>query len=349
MSLIRGPIGSGPQRVATSSPVQTTATPGARRAASVSMAVTFAWACGLRTKITCSRPGSIMSSTYVAVPVMSRGSSRRFMRAPSAREIAIVHLAETKTAGLGVVPKDKEQEILTLRRQLRLGPRRLGPLVGLHHSTVSVVLQRHGLSRLRDSDRTTGIPIRYVRDHPGELIHVDMKPLARVPEGGGHRVHGRTSLTKHRGGGYEVVHVAVDDASRLAFVQVLPDRRGRTAARFLVDAAAFFAEQGVRVERVMTDRAYSYIASRAFRETIASLQVRHKVIRPYRPQTNGKAERFIQTLLAEWAYAKLYRSNQERRRALPKWLHHYNYHRPHTALRGQPPVATVNNVCKHYN
>src|SRR5207302_751854 len=101
----------------------------------------------------------------------------------------------------------------------------------------------------------------------------------------------------------------------------------------------FFAEQGVRVERVMTDRAYSYIASRAFRETIASLQVRHKVIRPYRPQTNGKAERFIQTLLAEWAYAKLYRSNQERRRALPKWLHHYNYHRPHTALRGQPAVA----------
>jgi len=246
------------------------------------------------------------------------------------------------------LPEAKEQEILTLRRQLRLGPRRLGPLVGLHHSTVSVVLQRHGLSRLRDSDRTTGIPIRYVRDHPGELIHVDMKPLARVPEGGGHRVHGRTSLTKHRGGGYEVVHVAVDDASRLAFVQVLPDRRGRTAARFLVDAAAFFAEQGVRVERVMTDRAYSYIASRAFRETIASLQVRHKVIRPYRPQTNGKAERFIQTLLAEWAYAKLYRSNQERRRALPKWLHHYNYHRPHTALRGQPPVATVNNVCKHY-
>src|SRR5438552_7978160 len=231
----------------------------------------------------------------------------------------------------------------------RRSPRRLGPLVGLHHSTVSVVLQRHGLSRLRDSDRTTGIPIRYVRDHPGELIHVDMKPLARVPEGGGHRVHGRTSLTKHRGGGYEVVHVAVDDASRLAFVQVLPDRRGRTAARFLVDAAAFFAEQGVRVERVMTDRAYSYIASRAFRETIASLQVRHKVIRPYRPQTNGKAERFIQTLLAECAYAKLYRSNQERRRALPKWLHHYNYHRPHTALRGQPPVATVNNVCKHYN
>src|SRR5436309_13940048 len=230
----------------------------------------------------------------------------------------------------------------------RRSPRRLGPLVGLHHSTVSVVLQRHGLSRLRDSDRTTGIPIRYVRDHPGELIHVDMKPLARVPEGGGHRVHGRTSLTKHRGGGYEVVHVAVDDASRLAFVQVLPDCRGRTAARFLVDAAAFFAEQGVRVERVMTDRAYSYIASRAFRETIASLQVRHKVIRPYRPQTNGKAERFIQTLLAEWAYAKLYRSNQERRRALPKWLHHYNYHRPHTALRGQPPAATVNNVCKHY-
>lgn len=247
------------------------------------------------------------------------------------------------------LPEVREQEILALRRRLRIGPRRIGPLVGLHHSTVSVVLRRHGLSRLRDLDRSTGIPIRYVRDHPGELLHVDMKPLARVPRGGGHRIRGRSPSTKHRGGGYEVIHVAVDDASRLAFVQVLPDRRGPTAARFLVAAATFFADQGIRIERVMTDRDASYTASRAFHDVVSTLQLRHKITRPYRPQTNGKAERFIRTLLAEWAYAKLYRSNQERRRALPKWLHHYNHHRPHTALRGQPPAATVNNVCRHYN
>lgn len=247
------------------------------------------------------------------------------------------------------LPEAAEQEILALRQRLRVGPRRLGPLVGRHHSTVSAVLQRHGLSRLRDLDRATGTPIRYVRERPGELIHVDMKPLGRVPAGGGHRLHGMSPETKHRGGGYEVVHVAVDDASRLAFVQILPDGRGPAVARFLIAAVAFFAEQGVRVERVMTDRGWSYVASRAFREVVATLQVRHKITRPYRPQTNGKAERFIQTLLAEWAYARLYQSNEERVHALPKWLHYYNFHRPHTALKGKSPAASVNNVCRHYN
>lgn len=247
------------------------------------------------------------------------------------------------------LPASKVQEILTLRRRLRVGPHRLGPLVGLPRSTVYAVLRRQELARLRDLDRSTGVPIRYVRDHPGELLHVDMKPLARVPAGGGHRVHGRTATSRHRGGGFEVIHVAVDDASRLAFAQVLPDGRGATAARFLLEAAAFFADQGIRIERVMTDRAYSYTNSRAFRHTLANLHARHKITKPYRPQTNGKAERFIQTLLAEWAYAKLYRSNQERRQAFPKWLHHYNYHRPHTALRGQSPAATVNNVCGNYS
>ncbi|SRR5436309_4551307 len=247
------------------------------------------------------------------------------------------------------LPEAAEQEILALRQRLRVGPRRLGPLVGRHHSTVSAVLKRYGLSRLRDLDRATGTPIRYVREHPGELIHIDMKPLGRVPAGGGHRLQGMSPETKHRGGGYEVVHVAVDDASRLAFVQILPDGRGPTVARFLIAAVAFFAEQGVRVERVMTDRGWSYIASRAFREVVATLQVRHKITRPYRPQTNGKAERFIQTLLAEWAYARLYQSNEERVHALPKWLHYYNFHRPHTALKGKPPAASVNNVCRHYN
>lgn len=141
-----------------------------------------------------------------------------------------------------------------------------------------------------------------------------MKPRARVPKGGGHRILGRSSATKHRGAGYEVVHVAIDDASRLAFAQIRPDGRGPTAARFLLDAVAFFAEQGIRIERVMTDRGYNYTISRTFHPVVRHLRIRHKITRPYRPQTNGKAERFVQTLRREWAYARLYVSDQERRR-----------------------------------
>jgi len=226
-----------------------------------------------------------------------------------------------------------------------VGPHRLAPLVRLSPSTIYDVLRRHGLSRLRDLDRSSGVPVRYVRDHPGELVHVDMKPLARVPAGGGHRIHGRSATVRPRGGGYEVVHVAIDDASRLAFAQILPDGRGPTAAHFLLQAGTFFAEHGIRIQRVMTDRARSYTMSRAFQDALRGLRLRHKITRPYRPQTNGKAERFIQTLLAEWAYARLYRSNEERLRTFPKWLHHYNHHRPHTALGGQPPIGgVVNNV-----
>jgi transposase InsO family protein len=249
-----------------------------------------------------------------------------------------------------LVPEGTAREILRLRQRLKTGPRRIAPLVGRAHSTVYAVLRRHGVSRLRTLDRSTGVPIRYVRDHPGELVHLDMKPLARVPAGGGHRFLGRSPATTHRGAGFEVVHVAVDDASRLAFAQILPDAGGPTSARFLLAAAAFYAAQGVRLERVMTDRAMAYRLSREFRTATQTLRVRHKLTRPYRPQTNGKAERFIQTLLAEWAYARLYRSNEERRRAFPKWLHYYNHHRPHTALGGSVPAAvSVNNVCGHHN
>lgn len=190
--------------------------------------------------------------------------------------------------------------------------------------------------------------MRYVRSHPGELLHVDMKPLGRIPLGGGHRALGRDVAPRHTRLGYDVLHVAVDDASRLAFVQLLPNGRGVAAARFLLDAAAFFAEHGIKVERVMTDRAPTYLRSLAVRSVLEQLGTRHKVTRPYRPQTNGKAERFIQTLLREWAYARLYRTNEERQEALAKWVHYYN-HRSHTALGGRVPAAlSVNNVCGNY-
>ena len=242
------------------------------------------------------------------------------------------------------------ERILTLRRQLHWGPRRLAPLVGLHHSTVYAVLRQRGFSRLTDVDRSSGVPIRYVRDHPGELLHLDMKPLGRIPPGGGHRALGREAAPhRHRGLGYETIHVAVDDASRLAFAQILADGQAETAARFLLAAAAFFADQGIHIERIMTDRSFSYIRGYAFRDTVRELRLRHKVIRPYRPQTNGKAERFIQTMLREWAYARVYRSNEERQEAFAKWLHYYNHHRPHTALGGRPPAAvSVNNVCEQH-
>lgn len=195
------------------------------------------------------------------------------------------------------------------------------------------------------------MPIRYVRGHPGELVHIDMKPLGRIPAGGGHRVLGRDGAPRRRAGlGYEVVHAAVDDASRLGFVQILPDRRGPTCAAFLLEAAAFFAEQGIRIERVMSDRDTSYRRSRAFKTAVRQLGIRHKMTRPYRPQTNGKVERFIQTLLREWAYVRAYQTNEERHAALPKWLHYYNHHRPHTALGGRPPAAmSVNNVCGNHS
>ena len=243
-----------------------------------------------------------------------------------------------------------EHRILMLRRRLKWGPHRLAPLVGRPRSTIYAVLARHGMTRLRDLDRSTGVPVRYVREHPGELLHLDMKPLARVPKGGGHRLLGRGPGYPHRRAGYEVIHVAIDDASRLAFAQIRPDGRAPTVVQFLTDAVGFFAEHGIRIQRIMTDRGWSYTQSSRFQAATRRLRIGHKITRPYRPQTNGKAERFVQTLLREWAYARLYRSNEERQTAFPKWLHYYNHHRPHTALEGRvPATVSVNNVCGNHN
>ncbi|HVS06108.1 MAG TPA: IS481 family transposase, partial [Candidatus Dormibacteraeota bacterium] len=236
--------------------------------------------------------------------------------------------------------------ILQARRRWRQGPHRLGPRLRLPRSTVYGVLRRHGVSRLADADRPTGIPIRYVRERPGELLHLDSKKLGQIPAGGGHRFLGRGGARGSRqkeGRGYDYLHVAVDDCSRVAFVQLAADETGPTAARFLLQAASFFAEQGVRIERVLTDRAFAYTVSGEFREAITRLQARHLVTRPYRPQTNGKAERFIRTLLQEWAYARFYGSNQERQRQLPRWVRFYNRYRPHTALGGQAPTSVLVN------
>ncbi len=209
-------------------------------------------------------------------------------------------------------------------------------------------------------DRPTGQVIRrYEREHPGELVHVDIKKLGNIPDGGGHRIMPRQQATGNRqattdarkGGtpviGYSFVHTAIDDHSRLAYSEVLTNERKETAASFWERANAFFAAHGITVERVLTDNGSCY-RSRLFAHTLNATGIVHKRTRPYRPQTNGKVERLNRTLLDEWAYVRPYSSNAERTEALPDFLHTYNYHRCHTALGGQPPISRVNNPAGQY-
>lgn len=247
--------------------------------------------------------------------------------------------------------------IEVLRRERKLGPARIahelaGEGITISASGVHQVLVRLDLNRLRDLDRPTGQQLRrprYERETPGELIHVDVKKLGKIRPGGGWRVHGRGSAqdkAAHRSKrvGYDYVHVAVDDYTRLSYVEVLPDERGVTCAAFLTRAATFFAGYGIRVERVMSDNAFCYRHSTAFKTAVAALGAVQKFIKPHCPWTNGKAERFNQTLAYEWAYASVFDSSEDRTAALQQWLHHYNHHRPHSALGGHPPISRVTNV-----
>jgi transposase InsO family protein len=253
-------------------------------------------------------------------------------------------------------PAQLDAAILELRQARKLGPARIAPLVGLPASTVYRVLVRHRLNRLACLDRPTGRLIRrYERARPGELVHLDVKKLGRLRDGGGHRVHGRDSA-QHRSAprrgrrvGYDYVHAAIDDHSRLAYAEVLADERGATCAGFLRRAGAFFAAHGIAVQRVLTDNAFAYRHSRQFQAVIAELGAVQRWCRPYHPETNGKVERFNRTLLAEWAYQRPYATNSERIAALDDWLHLYNHHRAHTALGGQPPITRVNNAPNSYS
>jgi transposase InsO family protein len=206
-------------------------------------------------------------------------------------------------------------------------------------------LHRHGCSRLIDYDRTHTMPVRYQREHPGELVHIDVKKIGRVPEGGGWRLRGLASMSEYRHQpprGRDYVHVAVDDATRVAFVEVFPDERSTSCAAFLEHVHTFFADRGIKVQRVLTDNAFNY-RHRLFPDTAERLGIALRRTRPYRPQTNGKAERFIRTALHGWAFARLYTTNTERLAALPSWVDFYNRERPHRALRGRSPMTVLAN------
>jgi transposase InsO family protein len=244
-------------------------------------------------------------------------------------------------------PRRVERRIEQLRRRRKLGPARIAGIVGMNPSTVYRVLRREQLNRLCWIDRPTGRVIRRIDTHrPGELVHVDVKKLGRIPDGGGWRVHGR-GVNAHRRVGYDYIHSAVDAYSRLAYSEILAAEDAACCVAFWQRAHAWFASHGINIERVLTDNGNGY-RSHAWRALCADLGVRHTRTRPYTPRTNGKVERFNRTLLDEWAYVRVYRRNTDRARALDSWLHHYNHHRCHTALGGQPPITRVNNLPDHY-
>jgi transposase InsO family protein len=233
-------------------------------------------------------------------------------------------------------------QIIALRRQ-RLSGQHIAKQVGVSPATVSRILMRAGLSRLKDLDPPEPVR-RYERDHPGELIHIDIKKLGRFHQIG-HRITGdRTGQSNPRGrrqgAGWEFVHVCIDDASRIAFTMIMPDEKAVSAVAFLEAAIAYYQSLGITVARVMTDNGPCYKAF-DFRGACKSLGLKHIRTKPYTPKTNGKAERFIQTALREWAYARAYNTSQERAQHLQPWTHRYNWHRPHGSLKGNPPISRL--------
>jgi transposase-like protein len=272
------------------------------------------------------------------------------------------HLRPTRTP-LAVV-----RRIVDLRWRHRLGPVQIAGRLGMPASTVHAVLTRCRINRLSYIDRVTGEPLRrYEHAYPGALIHVDVTKFANIPDGGGHKFVSRPQSkrnaiqTGHRTGkrgdpennyrpkiGTAFVHTVIDDHSRTAYAEICTDERSVTAVGVLQRAVAWFAERGVTVERVLSDNGPAY-RSDAWRATCAELRITPKRTRPYRPQTNGKIERFHRTLADGWAYARLYESTEQRDIALPGWLHFYNHHRAHSAIGGQPPVTRLTNLPGHHN
>jgi transposase InsO family protein len=245
-----------------------------------------------------------------------------------------------------LLPAAEQERICAERRRTGHGPRVIAARLGYAHATVWKALRRGGCSRPEPKPREPAR--RYEWPCPGDLLHVDWTTLARFAEPG-HAVTGdRTSSAekKRRRLGYDVVHTIVDDHSRLAYAEVLADAKAQTVTGFLERALVFFDRHGIEAKRLMSDNAWSYTLNRSLRELLAERGIRHLTTRPHRPRTNGKVERFIQTLEREWAYGLVYASSKHRRQALPYWLDHYNRSRPHSSLGSRPPISRVRNVCR---
>ena len=251
-------------------------------------------------------------------------------------------------------PVEVEARIVETRRAQRRGQDWIGPELEVPARTVSRVLRRHGLPYLRECDPLTGevirasktTAVRYERERPGELAHVDVKKIGKIPDGGGWKAHGRamgsTAAQKKARIGYDYVHSMVDDHARLAYSEILPDEKGPTCAAFIQRAAEYFASHGItRIERVMTDNHFSYRNSHDVRDVLEDLGATHKFIKPHCPWQNGKVERFNRTLQTEWAYREVFTSNDQRSAALAPWLEHYNTERRHTALGGHTPTSRL--------
>jgi len=257
---------------------------------------------------------------------------RRFLEAG---EAALVDRSSRPHRMPRQVHPERVEEVLRLRRRRYTGPQ-IAARVGLSTATVARILSRSGLSRLSSLEPKQP-PLRYQREHPGELIHVDIKKLGRIGRIG-HRIHGDRT-TRVRGIGWEFVHVAIDDATRLAYAEVLPNERSPSSTRFLRRSVAWFRSRGVQVQAVMSDNGSCYKAK--FDAVCQRLRLRHLRTKPYHPQTNGKAERFIQTLLREWAYKRPYPTSIHRTDRLPRYLNHYNLRRPHAALNKRTPAQRL--------
>lgn len=301
---------------------------------------------------------AVAAKMFMVSPVTARKWAARYrtegvpgMQDRSSRPHCIPH----KT------PEPVKKQIIALRWRLRLGPVQIAGRLGLAASTVHAVLVRCGVHRLSHIDRVTGEPLRrYEHPYPGSLIHVDVTKFGNIPDGGGHRYLGRQqggmnkrqSSALTRGDNYRAlsgtafVHTVLDDHSRVAYAEICSDEKALTAIGVLERALVWFAEHGVTVERVLSDNGSAY-KSFAWRDACTRLDIAHKRTRPYRPQTNGKIERFHRTLADGWAYARFYSSETQRREALPGWLHFYNHHRRHSAIGGSP-ISRLNNLPGHH-
>lgn len=254
------------------------------------------------------------------------------------------HTTPTRTS------PEAEQLVLDARREHRRGQDWLAVETGVPARTISRILRRHDMPRLCECDPLTGdvirasktTAVRYERERPGELVHMDVKKIGRIPDGGGWKAHGRgTPRDRKNGPGYDYVHSVVDDCSRLAYSEIHPNEQAPTCAEFFARAIEFFAEHGVAIERLITDNAWAYRHGTKLRELLAEHEISHKFIRPHCPWQNGKVERYNRTLASEWAYRQVFTSNTERTKALGPWLIDYNTRRRHSALGGHPPISRL--------